>query len=192
MDGGSVHPTDAPLHEDIARGPGGGSAHWIHTHDGLRLRAGHWPAQTSDQTPAKGTVLLFPGRTEYIEKYGDAAAIFAQNGLGTLAIDWRGQGLADRLLKDAVLGHIDEFANYQADVAAMIELATTLELPKPWFLLGHSMGGAIGLRALMEGLPVQAAAFSAPMWDIKLPGPLRPVAYGMGAFARPFGLGTHL
>ncbi len=183
MDGGSIRPTDAPLHEDIARGPGGGSAHWIHTSDGVRLRAGHWPAQ-AEHAPAKGSVLLFPGRTEYIEKYGDAAGVFAESGLATLVIDWRGQGLADRLLNDPVMGHIDDFTNYQADVAAMVELANTLELPKPWFLLGHSMGGAIGLRALMEGVPVKAAAFSAPMWDIKLPGPLRPLAYAFGVFSR--------
>ncbi|WP_246149676.1 alpha/beta hydrolase [Tritonibacter litoralis] len=183
-----MRPTTAPLHAEIARGPEGGAAHWIHTHDGLRLRAGHWPSAG----PAKGTVLLFPGRTEYIEKYGDAAGFFAQHGLESLVIDWRGQGLADRLLSNRLLGHVDEFPNYQNDVAAMVELARTLDLPKPWFLLGHSMGGAIGLRALMEGLPVAAAAFSAPMWGIKLPAPLRPLAYAIGAFARPLCLSGHL
>lgn len=189
MDGGSARSTDAPLFEDIARGPGGGSAHWIQTRDGLRLRAGLWrPAAGQPQ----GTVLLFPGRTEYVEKYGDTASFMTQHGLATLVIDWRGQGLADRLLPNPLLGHIDEFAKYQEDVAAMVTLATDLNLPKPWYLLGHSMGGAIGLRALMEGLPVAAAAFSAPMWDIRLPAPLRPVAYAIGTFSRPLCLGNRL
>jgi len=52
---------------------------------------GHWTGQH-----VKGTVLLFPGRTEYIEKYGPAAADFLARGFATVVIDWRGQGLADR------------------------------------------------------------------------------------------------
>lgn len=84
----------APLYTDIAPGPEGGQAHWAETSDGKRIRLGHWPC-----AGARGTVLLFPGRTEYIEKYGLCAADFARRGLATMAIDWRGQGLSDRLLQ---------------------------------------------------------------------------------------------
>lgn len=183
----------APLHADIARGPEGGTAYWLHTRDGLQLRAGLWPAaDTSATETPKGTVLLFPGRTEYVEKYGDTAAFLASQGYATFTIDWRGQGLADRLLDNPLLGHIDHFQKYQHDVDAMIEAATRLDLPKPWYLLAHSMGGAIGLRALYEDLPVKAAAFSAPMWDIGLAKPLRPLAFGIGAFSNLLGFGQHL
>jgi lysophospholipase len=119
---------------------------------------------------AQGTVLIFTGRTEYIEKYAPAAAEFGRRGLAALAIDWRGQGLSDRTLPgQPLVGHVRRFTNYKFDVAAMVEAAFALRLPRPWFLLAHSMGGAIGLRSLVEGLTISAAVFSAPMWDILLP-----------------------
>ncbi len=162
----------APLFTDIAPGPAGGAAYWAQTSDGKRIRVGHWPVEK-----ARGTVLLFPGRTEYVEKYGTTAQRLADRGLATLAIDWRGQGLADRMTEDPLVGHVDAFSDYQKDVAAMMRAARELSLPRPYFLLAHSMGGCIGLRAVMEGLGVQAAAFTGPMWDIYVsPPPLRAAA----------------
>ncbi|MGJ5620468.1 alpha/beta fold hydrolase [Sulfitobacter sp. MF3-043] len=163
--------TPAPFFTDVHPGPAGGMAHWVDTSDNKRIRVGHWPLKG-----AKGTVLLFPGRTEYIEKYGLAATDLAARGLGTIAIDWRGQGLADRLLDDPRIGHVDAFSDYQKDVAAMLRAARELGLPRPFFLLAHSMGGCIGLRAVMEGLPVQAAAFTGPMWGIRIAPHLRLMA----------------
>lgn len=104
-------------------------------------------------------MLLFPGRTEYVEKYGPAAGELAARGYATLTVDWRGQGLADRPLKDANTGHVARFSDYQKDIAALLDHAVREKLPKPWFLLTHSMGGAIGLRALYNALPVKAVAF---------------------------------
>ncbi len=61
--------TAAPLFTDVFPGPEGGVAHWAVTSDGKRIRVAHWPL-----TGAKGTVLIFTGRTEYIEKYAHIAA----------------------------------------------------------------------------------------------------------------------
>ena len=177
----------APLFTDVADGPEGGAAHWLTTRDGLRIRAGHWTGPG-----ARGTVLLFPGRTEYIEKYGRAAGEFLSRGYATLCVDWRGQGLADRMAEDRGLGHVLSFSDYQADVAALLDHAHALDLPRPFFLLGHSMGGCIGLRALVEGLPVNAAMFSAPMWGIAMSTALRPVAWTLSTLARRTGLGTRV
>lgn len=161
----------APLFNDVHPGPDGGVAHWAMTSDGKRIRVGHWSVEG-----AKGTVLLFPGRTEYIEKYGLTARALAARGLATLCVDWRGQGLADRLLDDPLVGHVESFPDYQKDVAAMMRVARELSLPRPFFLLAHSMGGCIGLRAAMEGLGVQAAAFTGPMWGIYVKPHLRGMA----------------
>ena len=161
----------APFFEAIAEGPDGGLAHWVEASDGLRLRIGHWP-----RTGARGTVLIFPGRTEYIEKYGRDARALAERGFAAVAIDWRGQGLAGRMLDDANIGHVGKFGDYQSDVRAMCAYAEAQGLPRPWYLLAHSMGGCIGLRALLEGLPVEAATFSGPMWGLALPPLLAPLA----------------
>lgn len=179
--------TPAPYFAEIAEGPETGQAHWATTQDGLRIRVGHWlPA---GDTAAKGTVLIFPGRTEYVEKYGPAAIELGQRGYAALAIDWRGQGLGDRMLEDRRLGHVEEFGDFQKDVAAVVRLAKQLKLPEPWYLLAHSMGGAIGLRALNEGLPVKACVFSAPMWGILIPTALKPIARLLGSLAPPLGFG---
>ncbi|MAM61039.1 alpha/beta hydrolase [Maritimibacter sp. UBA3975] len=180
----------APLFDDIAQGPANGSAWWLTCSDGVKIRMGHWPATGS--APARGTVLLFPGRTEYVEKYGPAAAEFTGAGYDMISIDWRGQGIADRVAPDRLLGHVDEFDHYQADLAAVMEAVRELDLPKPYYLIGHSMGGCIGLRALHEGLPVNAAVFSAPMWGIGMSLMLRPIAWSLSWFTHSYGNGTRL
>ena len=174
----------APFYADLAEGPEGGKAYWIVAEDGVRIRLGVWPGQGSGLS---GTVLLFPGRTEYIEKYGINAVDLCGSGLHVAAVDWRGQGLADRPTDDLMLGHVGDFSEYQLDVAAVVKAAEELGLPKPWFLLAHSMGGSIGLRALMEGLPVAAAAFSAPMWGIDMSALTRPFAWGLSWTSRILG-----
>ncbi len=186
----------APFFDDVAQGPDGGVAYWKTTSDDVRVRLGYWGPETSPKSSgekgaatSKGTVFIFPGRTEYIEKYGRVAADLCARGYGTFAIDWRGQGLADRLVDDVRIGHVGTFTDYQLDVAEMVKLAGELDLPKPWFLIAHSMGGAIGLRSLMEGLPVQAAAFSAPMWGIGITASVRPAAWALSWGGSKVGLG---
>jgi lysophospholipase len=172
----------APFFEDVAFGPTGGVAHWVTTSDGLKIRVGHWTG-----ADVKGTVLIFPGRTEYVEKYGDAAREFLERGYATVSIDWRGQGLADRMATDRRMGHVNKFTDYQKDVAAVMAHVKAVGLPEPYYLVGHSMGGCIGLRSLMEGLSVKAAAFSAPMWGIGLSPVVRPGAWVLSSIAGVFG-----
>lgn len=177
---GGVFPS-APLYADLALGPEGGEAFWVTAEDGIRLRVALWPVGP------KGTVLLFPGRTEYVEKYGMTAGELQARGFATLVIDWRGQGLADRLLPDRMMGHVDDFLAYQHDVRAALGLARAMGLPEPYFLMSHSMGGCIALRSLMEGLPVRAASFSAPMWGIAMAAWMRPFAQTLAQISGWFG-----
>ncbi|MEM6578662.1 MAG: alpha/beta hydrolase [Pseudomonadota bacterium] len=175
----------APFFTDLAPpGPEGGRAVWLTARDGIRIRAACW----SSTSTTRGTVLCFPGRTEYIEKYTGPAAVFAGQGLASVAIDWRGQGLADRLNPDRLLGHVPRFRDYQHDVAALVALAHAEDLPQPWFVIGHSMGGAIALRALLEGLPVAAAVFSSPMFSIQMTPGLRALAWSLTWGSRQLGL----
>jgi lysophospholipase len=171
----------APFFGDIADGPKGGHAFWLKAGEGIRIRAGHWPCEG-----AWGTVFLLPGRTEYIEKYGRTATDLVVRGLEVLSIDWRGQGLSTRTLDDPMTGHVDDFAEYQTDLAALIAYAKGQNLPRPWYLLAHSMGGCIGLRSLMGDHPFKAAAFSAPMWGILMAAWMRPVAVALSTMSRWF------
>jgi hypothetical protein len=105
-------PEPAPYLADIAEGPDGARAWWVTSADGTRLRLGSGRAGD-----ARGTVLLFPGRTEYIEKYGRVAARPSwPKGYTVVAFDWRGQGLADRPQHRRDMGHVISFDEYRQDV----------------------------------------------------------------------------
>lgn len=173
----------APFFADVAEGPAGAEAWWVTSADGTRLRFAVWP------DGGKGTVLLFPGRTEYCEKYGRVAGDLARAGYGMAAFDWRGQGLADRPQHRRDIGHVVSFDEYREDVAAFRAALDALRVPKPWFLIGHSMGGAIGLRAVHDGLPVAAAAFTGPMWGIQMRPFLKAISGIVLGLAGPLGFG---
>lgn len=152
------------------RGPAPDACVWLKTEDGVRLRAGLWEAEG----PARGHVLLLPGRTEYLEKYVRVIARLRERGFAVASLDWRGQGLADR--KAGLLGHVDDFAEFQRDLRALLGWGRAAALPGPRVLLAHSMGGAIGLRALVEQTArPDAAVFSAPFWG--LAGPRAQIAF---------------
>ncbi len=169
----------APFHTDLAGAPDGGQFVWAKADDGVRLRLGVWQAEK-----ARGTILLFPGRTEYLEKYGKVISDLTSAGWSVVSIDWRGQGMSDRLDDDTRLGHVSDFIDYQRDVSVLTEWVVSLDLPKPHVLLCHSMGGCIGLRALVDGLDVSRAVFSAPMWGIQMPTFARPLTYVIPPVAR--------
>lgn len=175
----------APLFHEIAEAPENGVAYWTHADDGVRLRVGLWRSENAK----KGTVLVFPGRSEYIEKYGRTITDLEKFGYTSLVIDWRGQGLADRAAEDPMTGHVVQFSDYHKDVAAMVQAAEALDLPKPWYLIGHSLGACIGLRAVSNGLPVSACAFTGPMWNINLPAVKRAAAWPLSWAVQAIGRG---
>ncbi len=180
-------PERAPLHGDIADGPERGSAYWTLAADGVRIRVGVW------DTGGRGLVLILPGRTEYVEKYGPAAARFAEDGYSTAVIDWRGQGLADRLTGNPLVGHVRMFGDYQKDLTAAFGLLKEVgaagggTADPPVHLVAHSMGGAIGLAGLIRGVDVASVVFSAPMWGILLSPALRLTERILGTAARTLG-----
>jgi lysophospholipase len=153
----------SPLFNDVSHGPSEYVANWVVTKDKIRIRVGLWSAKTPI-----GTVFICPGYSEYIEKYGKTAKLFSKHGYSSVSLDWRGHGLADRLTPNPLLGHIETFSDYLKDLDSLIKWAHNFDLPKPWFVLGHSMGGAIILRALHQNKYFDAVAFSCPMWGIKL------------------------
>ena len=155
---------EAPLFSDIAEGPNNAKAFWTQSNDGVRLRVAMWyPDQSS-----KGTVFLMPGITGYIERSGRTATKLIKQGFTTFAIDWRGHGLSDAISENAKAAHAVSFLDYQNDVTAMVAAAEELDLPKPWHLLANSMGACIGLRAIIEGMPISSSIFVTPMWGIKM------------------------
>lgn len=178
--------TAAPFHADVADAPQGTEAVWIRTEDDVRLRAALSPGGTG------GTAVIFPGRTEFAEKYGRVACSLQARGLAVAVIDWRGQGLSDRPPDRPMLGHIDDFKSYQRDVAALLALLAARGLPEPYVLVAHSMGGAIGLRTLVEHPRFSKAIFSAPMWQLHMKMATREITTRLARLAGALGLGKTL
>ncbi len=147
----------------------------------MRIRYGVWDG------PA-GQVFLFPGRTEYIEKYGRVITKLAARGLGCVVLDWRNQGLSDRA---ASTGHVEDYAEYQRDFDAVLAAATPPGGTENMHLLSHSMGGLIALRTLERGQRFKTAAHSAPMWGMGLAAPMRGVMKALSGIAPGLGLGQH-
>lgn len=115
-------------------------------------------------------ILIVNGRTESVWKYQELFYEFFQLGFDVFSFDHRGQGKSDRITKDPMMGHIDNFEQYVDDMALHIK-HFQLSLYQQSFLLCHSMGGTIGLRYLQttEQHPFNKIALSAPMLEIQLP-----------------------
>lgn len=155
---------DASFLNNVFKWPQAANTNYKATTDGIRVRTSFWAANDP-----VGTVFVFPGRADYIEKYGGLANFCLSNNLNVIAIDWRGQGLSERLLDDKNIGHIEDFKNYQNDVEVMINEAKDASLVKPWIIFAHSMGGLIGLRTLHDNPVFEKVVFTSPMWGIQMP-----------------------
>jgi lysophospholipase len=142
--------------------PEGLRAFWHEGSDGVRLRAAIAPSDG----PARGGVVLSPGRTEPIEKYFEVISELQARGFWVLTHDWRGQGLSHRPLDDRLKGHAAGHGEFLGDFRRLLDWAGP-QLPKPWISFSHSMGGALVAMALAEGEQRLSAAFmSAPMMGL--------------------------
>ena len=175
--------TSAPLYSEMANAPDRGIAQFVTTPDGTRIRFAIWAGGT------RGTVVFLTGRTEYIEKYGATYGKLVQRGFSVVALDWRGQGLSDRIDGRTDLGDVVRFSDYQQDLDAVLNHPDVLALKGPRLLFSHSMGGCIALRYLLGKHSFKAAVFSAPMWDLIMPKGTRPVVALLSKIARAVGLG---
>lgn len=146
-----------------ASAPPNGIGEWYRGAGGLRLRAALWRPEGQP----RGTVVLSPGRTEPIEKYYEAISDFLARDFAVLAHDWRGQGLSARLLPDRLKGHGRAVEEYVDDFSRLLDTYETAA-PKPWIMVGHSMGGCLNLISLESGESRFAGAvLSSPMLRLK-------------------------
>jgi lysophospholipase len=145
-----------PAPEDVVTG-------MLKTPDGMNLRYARWLPPPS----RKGTVCLFQGRAEFIEKYFETVRDLRARGFAVATIDWRGQGLSDRTLADRQKGHVRDFYQYGVDLDTFMEQIVLPDCPPPLYAIGHSMGGAILLRACHDGRRwFDRIVLSAPMIDL--------------------------
>jgi lysophospholipase len=166
--------------------PDGAVTGMLKTPDGVSIRFARWPPPPG----RKGTVCIFQGRTEFIEKYFEVARDLNARGFAVATLDWRGQGLSERQLADPRKAHVTSFAKYGVDLDTFMQDVVLPDCPPPLFGLANSMGAAVLMRAAALGRRwFDRLVLCAPM--IKLTNiPLLPVVPGLIRTLRFAGLGN--
>lgn len=119
----------------------------IKTPDGVELRYARWPPPPG----RKGTVCLFQSRAEFIEKYFEVVRDLHARGFAVATIDWRGQGLSQRVLRDRNKGYVRRFTDYVTDLETFVREVVLPDCPPPFFALGHGMGATVLIEAAARG-----------------------------------------
>ena len=146
--------------------PDGATVGMLKTPDNVSVRFARW------EPPAgrKGTLCVFPGRAEFIEKYFEVVNDARARGFAVAVLDWRGQGLSQRAMGDRHKGYVRSFADYEVDLETFVKEVALPDCPPPLFALGHSMGASVLIRTAYRGRRwFDRMVLSAPM--IALAGP---------------------
>lgn len=129
--------------------------------DGAPLRYAFWPA---NRQPRRGTVCLFGGRGEYIEKYFETVADLQRRGFAVATMDFRGQGGSIRQLANRRKGYVRDFADHDGDLTRFMRDIVLPDCPPPYIGLGHSTGGNVLLRqATAQNSWFERMVLSAPL-----------------------------
>lgn len=127
------------------------------------------PLRRIDWVPphAKGSILFLTGRGDFYEKYIEAMARWHDRNWAVSAFDWRGQGGSGRLGSDPYTGHVEDFGIWVEDLRQFWHEWVSTQ-PGPHFVIGHSMGGHLALRATAQGaIKPKALVLSAPMLGLR-------------------------
>jgi lysophospholipase len=144
--------------------PLGAMSGYIKGRRGASLRFARWPSSLRER---RGTVCIFPGRSECIEKYFEVVGELRRRGFAVAVLDWRGQGGSSRLTRNPLKGHVRSFADYQDDLARFMTEVVLPDCPPPYFALAHSMGATVLFKsATMRGCWFARMVMTAPMLRI--------------------------
>ncbi|MCL4149696.1 UNVERIFIED_CONTAM: hypothetical protein GTU68_016451, partial [Idotea baltica] len=95
--------------------------------------------------PLRAVVLLAHGAGEHSNRYCHVAEFFTTNGFALMALDHNGHGKSE-----GTRGHVLAFEDYLQDLCVLQKKAGEQFAGTPLFLLGHSLGGLIASRYLLE------------------------------------------
>lgn len=167
--------------------PNGAITGAVKTADGINLRFARW-RPTARRT--QGTVCLFQGRSEQIEKYFEVIGDLRRRGFAVATLDWRGQGGSDRRLRNRRKGHIDSFSEYDRDLDTFMQEIVLPDCPPPHYALAHSTGALICLRAAHAGRArFTRMVLAAPLAGLGPVGYSQPTIFRISAILTALGFG---
>ncbi len=100
-----------------------------------------WRSWSPDDGTARALIVLVHGLGEHSGRYDHVVARLVGQGYAVHALDHRGHGRSDgpRAL-------IEDMDDAVADLDTLVDMAVAAQPGLPVFMLGHSMGGLLGLR----------------------------------------------
>ena len=133
---------------------------WWVAADGVVLREAVWLPEGE----RRGTLVVLPGHQEFAEKYEEVAEWATYRNWEVRFLEWRGQGLSERVLEDRQKAHHLDFAVPARDLADWLNTRGE-DLVRPVIVVAHSMGAHLALRALADRpwMPVDALVLASPM-----------------------------
>jgi alpha-beta hydrolase superfamily lysophospholipase len=137
------------------------------TDDGLYYR--HWPTRAN----TKGVVMLIHGLSEHCQRYEHLAAHLNQAGYALSSMDLPCHGKSA-----GIRGHVDSIDVFENAALGLYQRIKSSHPDTPIFLLGHSMGGLLATRLLLnhqhkfQGALLSGAAIQSPQeppqWQIAI------------------------
>lgn len=115
--------------------------------------------QTEGQ--AKAVLVIVHGLGEHGGRYGNVVQALAPQGYAIYALDQRGHGRSP-----GQRGYIKQWQLFIDDLHAFVQFVQGREAGRPFFIMGHSLGGNITLNyALQHPAGLQGVIASAPALD---------------------------
>ena len=97
------------------------------------------------ESPAKANLILVHGLGEHCGRYNHVADALNRQHINVYSLDLPGHGCSEGLR-----GYVTQFSDYCEAIDPVREELTSDRSERPLFLLGHSMGGLISSRYLLE------------------------------------------
>jgi alpha-beta hydrolase superfamily lysophospholipase len=107
---------------------------------------------------------LLHGYAEHCGRYAHVMDAWAEKGIASVALDLRGHGRSE-----GRRGHCDRFAEFLDDAAELKALVLARAPDVPPFLFGHSFGGLVASRSVLDDpAPWRALALSSPYFRLAM------------------------
>ncbi|PSQ95302.1 MAG: alpha/beta hydrolase [Bacteroidetes bacterium SW_9_63_38] len=128
------------------------------TEDGTSLHTQYWAPPGAPEALA----LLVHGYAEHCNRYGDVAHALVNRNVRVHAYDQRGYGRSG-----GRRAYVDTFDTYLDDLNQVLRAVRSQGPDRPLFLFGHSMGGLVVLKFVLNRTPsVRGLLLSAPALEI--------------------------
>lgn len=128
------------------------------TEDGIEL---HTRALVPDASP-RAAIVLVHGYAEHCGRYGGVGHALAEADTAVYAYDQRGYGRSG-----GSRAYVDHFGKYLDDLGQFLSFVRSQHSDLPLFLFGHSMGGLVALKYVLERAPsLEGLILSAPALEV--------------------------